>query len=78
MDTGSRIHGCFEGTTFHWINAFQTTRVVVIRVPQYTVLCPLLFSLYIISTDIESEIRVFADDSVCYLEIKEIEDAVKP
>ena len=33
-----------------------------------TILGPLLFSLYIndISSDIESEIRRFADDCVCY------------
>ena len=47
---------------------------VLSGVPQGTVLGPLLFSLYIndISSDIESEIRLFAaDDCVCYLEIKE-------
>ena len=49
------------------------------RVPQGTMLGPLLFSLYVndISTDIESEIRLFADDFVCYPEIKEKEDTVK-
>ena len=38
-----------------------------------------LFSLYIndISADIESKIRLFADDCVCYREIKELEDTVK-
>ena len=43
-------------------------------VPQGTVLGPLLFSLYIndISTDIGSEIRLFADDCVCYRENKDI------
>ena len=48
-------------------------------VPQGTVLGLLLFSLHIndISADIESEIRLFADDCVCYHEIKEIEDTVK-
>ena len=42
-------------------------------VPQGTVLGPLFFSLYIndISSDIESEIRLFADDCVCYREIKD-------
>ena len=39
----------------------------------------LLFSLYIndISSDIESEIRLFADDCVCYREIKDEEDTIK-
>ena len=48
-------------------------------VPQGTVLGPLLFSLYIndISSDIESEIRLFADDCVCYREIKEDEFTMK-
>ena len=48
-------------------------------VPQGTVLGPLLFSLYIndISSDIESEIRLFADDCVCYREIKDEEDTIK-
>ena len=48
-------------------------------VPQGTVLGPLLFSLYIndISTDIDSEIRLFADDCVSYQEIKDTEDTLK-
>ena len=39
----------------------------------------LWFSLYIndISTDIDSEIRLFVDDCVCYREIKDIEDTLK-
>ena len=36
----------------------------------------MLFSLYI-TTDIDSEIRLFADDCVCYREIKGTEDTVK-
>ena len=52
---------------------------VVSGVPQGTILGPLLFSLHIndITSDIESEIRLFADDCVCYLEIKNVEDTVK-
>ena len=38
-----------------------------------------MFSLYIndITSDIESEIRLFADDCICYREIKDEEDTVK-
>ena len=39
----------------------------------------LLFSLHIndIMSDIESEIGLFADDCVCYREIKDIDDTLK-
>ena len=76
-----------------WINAFLCYRQqrvvvngvksdwvpVVSGVPQGTVLGPLLFSLDIndITADIESEIRLFADDCVCYREIKDKEDTLK-
>ena len=52
---------------------------VLSGVPQGTVLGPLLFSLYIndISSDIESEIRLFADDCGCYREIKDEKDTMK-
>ena len=48
-------------------------------VPRGTVLGPLLFSLNIndIMSDIESEINLYADDCVCYREIKDIEDTLK-
>ena len=51
---------------------------VLSGVPQSTVLGP-LFSLYIndTTTDTDSEIRLFADDCVCYREIKGTEDIVK-
>ena len=40
---------------------------------------PFLFYLNIndITADIESEIRLFADDCACYREIKDIEDTLK-
>ena len=79
--------------TVKWIDSFlcfRKQRVVVNEVksdwspvwsgvPQDTVLGPLLFSLYMndISSDIESEIRLFADDCVCYHEIKDKEDTMK-
>ena len=52
---------------------------VLSGVPQGTVLGPVLFSLYNndITTDIDSEIRLFADDCVCYREIKGTEHIVK-
>ena len=81
------------GKTLKWIDFFlcyRQQRVVVKGAksdwapvlsggPQGTVLGPLLFSLYIndISTDIASEIRLFADDCVCYREIKDTEDTLK-
>ena len=81
------------GKTLKWTDSFlcfRQQRVVVngvksdwspvlSGVPQGTVLGPLLFSLYIndISSDIESEIRLFADDCVCYREIKDEKDTMK-
>ena len=76
-----------------WIDSFlcfRQQRVVVNGVksswapvlsgaPQGTVLGPLLVSLYIndITSDIESEIRLFADDCVCYRETEDEEDTMK-
>ena len=81
------------GKTLKWTDSFlclRKQRVVVNGeksdwapvlpgVPKGTVLCLLLFSLYVndISSDIESEIRLFADDCVCYREIKDEGDTLK-
>ena len=62
------------------VNGVKSDRAPVVSgVPQGSVLGPLLFSLHIndITSDIESEIRLFADDCVCYREIKNVEDTVK-
>ena len=62
------------------VNGVQSDWAPVLSgVPQRTVLGPLLFSLYIndITENIDSELRLFADDCVCYREIKETEDTVK-
>ena len=80
------------GKTLKWIDSFLCYRKqrdvngetsgwapVLSGVPQGNVLGPLLFFLYIndISTDINSEIRLFADDCVCYREIREADDSLK-
>ena len=82
-----------SGNTLCWIDAFLCHRkqCVVINwsksgwsdvksgVPQGTVRGPVLFSLHIndILHDIESNIRLFADDCVCYRVLDTIEDCEK-
>ena len=79
-----------RGKTLNWINSFlcyrsqcvvvngQKSRLssVASGVPQGTVLGPVLFSLYIndMAEDINSEIRLFADDCVCYRSIQSTND----
>ena len=81
------------GKALTWIDSFLCDRqqhVMVNRVksdwapvlpgvPQGTALGPLLFSLYIndITESIDSELRLFADNCVCYHEIKDTEDTLK-
>ena len=81
------------GKTLKWTDSFLCFRQqqVVVNgiksdwapvlpgVHQGTVLGSLLFSLYIndITSDTESEIRLFADDCVCYREVMDEEDTVK-
>ena len=76
-----------------WIDAFLCLRQervvvngyksdwspVVSGVPKGIVLGPLLFSLHIndFTSDIESKIRLFTDDCVCYRENKNKEDTLK-
>ena len=77
------------GITLVWIDSFLCKRQprvvsgaklqrapVLSRVPQGTVLGPLLFSLYLndIMVGIEYEICLFADDCVSYRQIDSIED----
>ena len=65
-------HVMVNGVESDWVS-------VLSGVPQGTVLGPLLFSWYItdITEDIDLELRLFADDCVCYREIKDTEDTVK-
>ena len=89
-----KLFGCdIGGKKLKWIDSFlcyRQQRVVVngaksdwapvlSGVPQGTVLCLVLFSLYLndIPTDIDSEVRLFADDRVCYREIKDTDDTLK-
>ena len=89
-----KLFGCgMRGKTLLWIDSFLCSRqqrvvvngsqsewaLVLSRVPQGTVLGPLLFSVYIndIIDDIDSEIRLFADDCVFYRQIQGIEDTAK-
>ena len=70
---------CFRQQRIVVNGAKSDWALVLLGVPQGTVLGPLLFSLYIndISSDIESEIRPFADDCVCYRETKDEVDTMK-
>ena len=88
LDSGveSKLFGCgIGGKTLKCTDSFlcyRQQRVVVngAKLDWAPVLSgPLLFSLYINdnSTDIDSEIRLFADNCVCYREINDTEDTLK-
>ena len=82
-----------RGSTLSWIHAFLANRSqsvsvngqhspwvdVTSGVPQGSVLGPVLFLLYIndIQDSIQSNIRLFADDSIVYREINSPDDQVK-
>ena len=77
---------CIDGENNAWIQNFLSNRTqtvvvegsssdtvpVTSRVPQGSVLGPCLFLFYIndIAEGLRSKIRLFADDTVCYLTIK--------
>ena len=58
--------------------ASSDTREVISGVPQGSVLGPCLFLFYIndISQGLNSTVRLFADDTMCYLIIKSVQDAM--
>ena len=80
-------------SVMNWIDSFLSKRqqCVVVNgskstyedvasgVPQGTVLGPILFLAHIndIADDVSSEVRLFADDCVCYREIKTTDDCEK-
>ena len=63
---------CFRASgSKGYVNGVESDLALVVSgVPGGTVLGPLLFPLYIndISVGIDSQIRLFADDCVCYRE----------
>ena len=82
-------HYGIQGNVYNWISSWLTKRTrVVIKghsstfvhvdsgVLQGTVLCPLMFLLYVndITTDISSCIRLFADDCVLYRIVQSEQD----
>ena len=85
------MHG-IQGKTLHWIQSFlvgRSQRVLLegecsdevpvsSGVPQGSVLGPILFLLYIndLPDNVQSKVRLFADDTAVYLAINHPEDSV--
>ena len=81
-----------QNDTYNWIKAWLSNRTqqilldgitsssvaVTSGVPQGTILCPLMFLLYIndITTNIKSPLRIFADDCLLYRVINSPEDTI--
>ena len=72
MDRFLSIRVGVNGVMSDWAPVLSGASIPTPSPPPCTVLGPLLFCFYIndITSDIESEIRLFADDCVCYREIK--------
>ena len=84
------VHYGIQNSTHKWISAWLTDRTqrvmvegalsnevdVVSGVPQGTVLGPLMFLIYIndIDNNIQSSVRLFADDCILYRVIKSLDD----
>ena len=84
------MHG-IQGKTLHWIQSFlvgRSQRVLLeggcsdevpvsSGVPQGSVLGPILFLLYIhdLPDNVQSQVRLFADDTAVYLTINNPDDS---
>ena len=72
------LFGRFQQTTIHW--ATSTPLPVLSRVPQGSILGPILFLIYINDiadvVHLDSEMALYADDSKCFRVIKSLNDSL--